>query len=150
MPTLPESARRTGAQLGRRAAVPHERERKDLEAMTPCARSMKMLKDRSYIVAKVEQRLQMPNAPFPITRDAFGFGDLLVAAPGIGIFLVQVTSTANLNAREKKARGIPELRTWLESGGRFWLHGWSKKGPRGKRKTWQLSVREITIEDLQG
>jgi hypothetical protein len=109
--------------------------------MTPSARSTKWLKDRGYIVARVEQRLPIPG--MFVTRDAFGFGDLLAARPGNGIFLVQVTSTSNLNAREKKARQIPELWTWLKSGGQFWLHGWSKKGPRGKRKVWTLTERLI-------
>ena len=77
--------------------------------MTPTARSMNWLRKRGWIVARVEQRLHMPKSPFPITKDAFGFGDLLAAHPELGIALVQVTSTANLNARQRKICETPEI-----------------------------------------
>lgn len=115
--------------------------------MSPTQRSMKWARDNGYIVAKVEQRIPAPG--LFITRDAFGFGDLLLAG-GTEIALVQVTSTGNLSAREAKARTKckKELRIWLLASGKFWLHGWSMKGARGKRKTWQLKQRELTLESL--
>lgn len=113
--------------------------------MTPSARSVQWFKNRGYIVARVEQRLHIPGSPWPRTKDAFGFGDLLVALENFGVALIQVTSTGNLNAREKKSRELPELREWLKSGGRFILHGWAKRGARGKRKKWTLAEREIVL-----
>jgi hypothetical protein len=110
--------------------------------MTPSARSTKYLRALGFIVARVEQRLPIPGKF--VTRDAFNFGDLLVAKPNYGVALVQVTSRSNMNARERKAREIPELKVWLDSGGKFLLHGWGKKGPRGKRKKW--AMREIQFE----
>jgi hypothetical protein len=122
--------------------------------MTPTARSMKYFRDQKVPCCRVEQRLPIPGKF--VTKDAFGFGDLLVlgylhyadvVGPHFreaGISLIQVTSTANLNAREEKIRGIPEAVMWAESGGRIFLQGWSKKGPRGKRKVWTLTEREIT------
>lgn len=114
--------------------------------MTPTARSTQWLKDNGYIVAKVEQRLPIPGKF--ITRDAFNFGDLLCAGCGNkemfgAIALVQVTSTGNMSAREKKILAIPEAALWVNAGGEIWLHGWSKKGARGERKTWQLTQRRI-------
>jgi hypothetical protein len=112
--------------------------------VTPGARSMKHFREKGFIVAKVEQRLPIPGKF--VTRDCLGFGDLLVAKPGWGVALVQVTSTANLSAREQKALDISALYTWLQSGGRFLLQGWRKGGARGERKTWKLTEREITNE----
>lgn len=110
--------------------------------ISPTARSMKHLREAGYIVAKVEQRLPIPGQF--VTRDAFNVGDLLVARPPNEITLVQVTSTANLSAREKKARLSEELAIWLASGGRFVLHGWGRKRVKGtSRKTWQLTERTI-------
>lgn len=114
--------------------------------MTPSARSTKWLRDLGFIVCKVEQRLPIPGKF--ITRDAFNIGDLLVAKEGFGIALVQVTSMSNLAARERNAREIPELPKWLAAGGKFLMHGWAKKGPRGKRKTWQLVERTIEGESF--
>lgn len=108
---------------------------------------MAELRDRGFIVCKVEQRLPIPGKF--ITKDAFGFGDLLIAGEGYGIALVQVTSTSNLSARQKKALAIPELRKWLTCKGKLLLHGWAKRGPRGARKTWTLVEREITLSDFQ-
>lgn len=126
--------------------------------MTPTARSMKYLRDHGYIACRVEQRLHMPKSPFPITKDAFGFGDLLVAKVGSPsyvdvdvshgppaiyrepgqIALVQVTSGSNHNARKEKIAAEPLAAKWKEAGGIIILHSWAKKGPRGKRKKWTL------------
>ena len=114
--------------------------------MNPTARSMRYFKDRGYIVARVEQRLPIPG--MFITLDAFGFGDLLVASPGFGIALVQSTTFTNLKARQKKAKALPEFRKWRHSGGKVIFHGWVKRGPRGKRKTWQLA--EDVFDALKG
>ena len=133
--------------------------------MTPSARSTKYLRDQGYIVTRVEQRLQMPKSPFPITKDAFGFGDLLVAyvrgclpvlhiSPATEqalrvVALVQVTSRANHNARKTKiltehdplanpcAHCMAPI--WRSAGGKILLQSWAKRGPRGKRKTWQVT-----------
>lgn len=108
--------------------------------MMPGQRSMKRLRSFGFCVARVEQRLPIPGKF--VTKDAFGCGDLLIAKPDWGVGLVQVTSRANLNAREKKSRAIPELKIWLESGGRFVLQGWQK---RKKSGFWEMTEREIVL-----
>lgn len=119
--------------------------------MTPTARSSKWLRDRGWIVARVEQRLHMPKAAFPITKDAFGFGDLLAAHMDRGIALVQVTSTGNLTKRVTKItqdKKVSDYATmWLQSGGHIQVHGWAKRGPRGKRKTYQIKAEEVVLSD---
>ena len=121
--------------------------------MTPTQRSTHYLRDNGFIVCRVEQRLHMPKSPFPITKDAFGFGDLLAAyaAPDIVspyfdaadpkpsmIVLVQVTSGSNHNARKEKIAAEPLAAKWKKAGGMILLHSWAKRGPRGKKKRWTL------------
>lgn len=101
---------------------------------------MKRLRSFGFSVARVEQRLPIPNKF--VTKDCFGCGDLLIARADWGIGLVQVISRANLNARERKSRAIPELQIWLESGGRFVLQGWQK---RKKSRFWEMTEREIML-----
>lgn len=81
-------------------------------------------------------------------HDLFNVFDLVAMLTGVGIMGVQVTSTSNLSARRKKLLASQEARTWIECGGRVRLHGWSKKGPRGKRKTWCLTEQELTRADF--
>lgn len=120
------------------------KKRKKPKSVLP--RSLKHFRDAGFIVHKTEHW----NAFAKRRIDCFGFGDLLVAGPVFGLIaLVQVTTTANLAARRKKAMAIPALRIWLASGGRFLLHGWSKRGPRGKRKRWELTQQEIKLSDLE-
>jgi hypothetical protein len=120
--------------------------------MTPTARSMKWLRDRGWIVARVEQRLIIPDAPYPITRDAFGFGDLLAAHRLGGIVLIQATDLTSITKRAEKILRDPKVATnaacWLRAGGTIMLHGWGKRGPKD-RKRWKLDQRTI-IEQPKG
>lgn len=101
---------------------------------------MNYLREQGFIVAKVEQRLPIPGQF--ITKDCFGFGDLLAAGKE-GIFLVQVTSGSNHNARRTKILEEPLALQWKLAGGKTLLHSWSKRGPRGKRKVWTLKAEEL-------
>ena len=116
--------------------------------MSPMQRSIAWLKQSGYHVAKLERW----NAWAKIRQDIWG-ADLLAFIPveegweviPRQIYLIQVTTTANISARQKKILSIPEAAAWVKAGHRFVVHGWSKKGPRGKRKTWQLTEREILV-----
>jgi hypothetical protein len=123
---------------------------------------MQYFKKAGFIVARVEQRLHMPGRPFPVTRDAFGFGDLLVAHHDPKVTaLVQVTATGDMNRRIRKIGGTPadasnekqaaeaeiarhNAAIWLAAGNKIIVHGWAKRGPRGKQKRWTLTEQEIT------
>jgi len=121
---------------------------------------MQYYRKLGFIVARVEQTVHMPAAPFPMKRDAFGFGDLLITKPGFGAALVQVTDASSVSARINKIRGIPKnlddlkqlkeaehayknAKIWLQGPNRIFVHGWRKGRPRGKRKTWTLTEHEI-------
>ena len=75
------------------------------------------------------------------------------AQAGFGAALVQVTSSAHVPERARKIMDTEDIRlnaiVWLNAGGRILLQGWSKKGPRGKRKVWTLMQREIVCEEGQ-
>lgn len=100
--------------------------------------SVKHLEADGWTVATVEQRI--PHTF--ITRDCFGFADLLAMSPSKGVMLVQVTggtSTSNFHARVAKTKAEPRHAIWLASGGRIQVHSWEGKG--SKR---ELRVLEIT------
>ena len=103
--------------------------------------STKALESQGWTVATVEQRI--PHTF--ITRDAYGFADLLACSPSRGVMLVQVTggaSTSNFHARVAKIRAEARAGIWLASGGRIQVHSWEGKG---KQRT--CRVFEITKEN---
>lgn len=113
--------------------------------MTPTQRSLKRLRDAGYTIAITEHW-----NPFArVRQDLFGFIDLLAIGMN-GIFAIQTTSGSNVAARIKKITELPAAREWLESGQRIFVHGWAKRGPRGKRKVWTCREVEITLADFVG
>jgi hypothetical protein len=80
--------------------------------------------------------------------DAFGFGDLLALDGQPGAVLLQVTSSAHVADRVTKIREecTEAARAWLAAGNRIVVIGWSKRGKRGARKTWQPRFVEVVLE----
>ena len=106
--------------------------------MSPTARSLAWFRKNGFLAAVVEKW----NPHAMIRQDVHGFGDILASHEG-GIYLVQVTSRANMSARRKKIEDEPRAALWKAHTGRILLMAWSKKGPRGKRKTWTLEQVEL-------
>ena len=133
---------------------------------SPTSRSMKFLRGLGYIVTKAEQRLPIPG--MFVTKDAFGFGDLLVCKTGrLGATLVQVTAAPMFNRRVNKIMGIPEDKNdeakleeyakiraqaivWLSARNRIVVHEWKKKGPRGEPKRWRVRIGEVYVDKKDG
>jgi len=112
---------------------------------SPTQRSLKLLRDAGYQVAILEHW----NGFIKRRQDLWNFGDLLaVKASQNGSIIVQTTSTANMSARVNKIRDIAEAQVWLAAGNQIIVHGWAKRGDRGKRKLWECKVRPITGEDF--
>ena len=83
--------------------------------------------------------------------DLFNWLDIVAIHPKhSGVMGVQTTTTSHANERLKKARGIPELKIWLKAGNPLNLITWTQKlaKTRSKRKTWVVTDREVTLEDL--
>jgi hypothetical protein len=118
--------------------------------MTPSARSIHELRALGFRADKTEQRLPIPGKF--VTRDTFGFGDILACHHAGGILLLQVTDRSSVNKHILKAsaellededgeRAPNPIRVnvieWIEAGGRFEIWGWSQSGPRGETKRWR-------------
>jgi hypothetical protein len=73
---------------------------------------------------------------------------VLAIHPGEPYLAVQSITGTNVAARLAKALALPALRTWLEADCRFEVHGWWKKGRRGKRKLWVLTRRPVRLAEL--
>lgn len=115
--------------------------------MTPTSRTLKLLKSEGKISGIVEHW----NAFTHQRKDLFGFIDIIsLDATAKKIWGVQCTSTGNMNARIKKIKieCAEYALEWLKSGGYIEVIGWSKKGKCGKRKLWQPSRKEITLQDF--
>jgi hypothetical protein len=107
----------------------------------------KRLRDCGWIVGKTEQDMRIPDKTIPggykiFKRDLFGFADLVAVHPDSpGTLYVQTTvnlgshKTERLEKIEASSATIPLLKAGNQV--EFW--GWRKIGPRGKRKTWQVS-----------
>lgn len=112
--------------------------------MTPTARTLAFLRSDLGMQAGVVEKWN-PHAR--IRQDLFGFADLIACSPAHGIVAIQATSGDNVSKRIAKIRNEPRAVRWLESHGRIWVVGWSKKGPRGKRKLWTPRIVEILRAD---
>jgi hypothetical protein len=123
-------------------------------ASKPTQRSLAHLRQEGWTVCIVEKYLPARgNMKFPRRIDAFGFGDLLACRAWARtdnptertekeIALVQTTGSPSSGGwfaqHRAKILALPEFQQWKDAGGLVLLHGWAKRGPRGKRKVWTL------------
>jgi hypothetical protein len=120
---------------------------------SPTKRSLDKMRSESWAVCVIEK--WVPNSPQGfkgplITRDAWGFGDLLAVRSNTqGATLVQTTSGPNAATRLEKMKSIPEAQTWLLAGNRIVIHSWLKRGGRDERKLWSCREIEVTLELLR-
>lgn len=101
--------------------------------------SIKALEAAGWTCFVVEQRIP---GTF-ITRDVFGFADILACSPTRGIMLVQVTTGDHMANRVTKTKAEPRHAIWLASGGRIQVHGWAVRAGQKER---ECRVLEITKE----
>src|SRR5262245_38026673 len=108
---------------------------------SPTQRSIASLKERGFTLIAIVEKWN----PWSKTRnDLFGMFDILAVGGNI-VLGVQTTSGSNHNARVTKLKANPNLTLWMASNHRGCeVHSWSKKGPRGKRKTWQCRMEVFT------
>mgnify|MGYP001584489199 FL=1 len=105
--------------------------------MTPTQRSLQKMRAEGWFCAITERW----NPWAKIRQDLFGFVDLLCFKGDITL-AVQVTTGDNVSARLAKIGQSQAAQLWLESPTRrIAVHGWAKRGPRGKRKQW--TCREV-------
>lgn len=115
--------------------------------MSPTARSLREMRGRGYHCAVVEKW----NAFAKIRIDLFGFGDILCFKDGeSGVTAIQATTSPNISARLKKINENSYVQPWLRCGNNLIVHGWSLKGKKGERKTYELDERPIPISSSLG
>ena len=106
---------------------------------SPTSRSLEKMRKAGFLAEVVEKWNQWAR----VRKDLFGFIDVL-AIRGDYIIAVQTTSASNVSARIQKIRNSPEAVKWLACSTRkIWVHGWAKRGAKGKRKMW--ACREIEV-----
>ncbi len=119
-------------------------------AAGPAARSLAELRKQGYYAQVVERWI-------PMTRrrlDLYGFIDIVAidsAGALPGVLAVQATSTSNMSARLQKicTECADEARAWLQTGNRIEIHGWAKRGAKGKRKLWTLRRHTVELPELE-
>lgn len=72
-----------------------------------------------------------------------GMGRLLVGHAAIALVQCFPDTGGGFAKHRDKINAIPELAIWKAAGGRVFLQGWAKKGPRGKVKRWTMREEEL-------
>lgn len=119
---------------------------------SPTQRSLKLLRDQGWTVDITEHWVSLhrkpgSKGPRGVRRDLFGCIDLVALRHG-ELAGIQTTSGPG-SARIAKIKAEPRMVTWLEAGGTLYVHGWAKRGARGKRKLWDCRVIKLTLDDLR-
>jgi hypothetical protein len=105
---------------------------------SPTQRSLKKLKDEGYVAEVVEKRI--PHTK--ITKDLYGFIDILAVGHGETL-AVQTTTGSHVANRLTKINSSANLQPVKAAGWRVIVHGWAKRGARGKPKLW--TCREVEV-----
>ncbi len=112
---------------------------------SPTQRSLKELRRLGWTCQVVERFCRFSKRRI----DLFGFIDIVAISAECGyIMAVQSTTTANQANRIAKILAEPRAKEWIQSSGRLFVHGWAKRGAKGKRKLWALCETEIELKDF--
>ncbi len=114
-------------------------------ADSPTTRSLDRLRKRGWTPGIVERRC----GRF-VTKDLWGFADIIAMKLGEIPVLIQTTTGSNLAARRTKIYASDLAADALQSGFRVVLHGWRKiKVKRGgKAMVWTLREEEVTLGQI--
>ena len=119
--------------------------------MTSNARSIQYLQSLGFtcqVVEKWNPWVRRPDGGKGVRVDLFSVIDIIAIGPGLKRPLgVQATTQSEKGRHLVKIMAEPKALKWLKSGGDLVLHCWAKRGPRGKRKTWQLEETKIKKSD---
>ena len=108
--------------------------------MTPCARTLALMRRSGYLAAVVESWLPYANR----RRDLFGCFDVLAVHPvRREMVLIQTTTAGHLAHRLAKVKAAAELPGLLAAGCKVQVHGWKRQGTR-----WHVKVVEMRAADL--
>lgn len=102
--------------------------------------SMDRLESEGWTVQLVEYRIPKTF----ITKDCFGFGDILAISPSRGTMLVQATGGGNGSTRIKKIQTEPKAGIWMACGNRIQVQDWVKVKNQKER---ECRIYEIDFKD---
>jgi hypothetical protein len=106
-------------------------------------RTLALVRKQGFLAAVVEKW----NHHRKIRQDLFGFADVIAVDPDQGQFLLfQTTSYSGFSSRRKKILSSGDAKTWLQAGGRIFVHGWQQKNGKGTR--WSVREEEVTLGDF--
>ena len=108
-------------------------------ASVPTQRTLKKLRAEGYLCAIVEHWNQFAH----VRQDLFGIIDIIAVHPikkkVLGI--QACTDTGGQASKHKqKCEENKNLKTWLQSGCKFEIWAWAKKGKAKQRKLWTLRI----------
>jgi len=120
--------------------------------ISPLARTMQFHRDLGRVVIKTEHNIKIHG--HRITRDFLGIIDCIAIDPETGeVWATQATDGSHAATRVKK---LLNHKIDLPDGGQIlaillmkradWIvevHGWAKRGGRGKRKLWSASIAKL-------
>lgn len=109
---------------------------------SPTQRTLALLRKGGWPLVAITERW---NSFAKCRNDLYGFIDVL-ACKGDLTLAVQTTTGDNVSHRFDRMRYLPAVVHWLQSPSRHLvIHGWSKRGERGKRKTWTCRVVRLRL-----
>lgn len=110
---------------------------------SPTQRSLKYMRDQGCIAAVVEKYNQYAK----VRQDLFGFIDVVAVMPGQrGVIGIQTTTASNAASRMLKVLSEPRALAWVQAGNSIQIHGWAKRGARGKAKRWTLAFFRKAVQ----
>lgn len=112
--------------------------KKRSKSTSPTQRTLAECRKRGYTAAVVEHW----NSYVKIRQDLFGCIDIVALTPD-GILAIQACSGTDHARRADKILAEPRAKKWVESGGRFEVWSWAKRGERGARKLWTLRIEDV-------
>lgn len=121
--------------------------------VSPTKRTLDRARKQGFHADVVERWIGPPGNPrLRKRRDLFGFIDIIALDGSPGSLGIQATTASNAASRVLKIRiECYELaRTWLEAGNRIQVWGWAKKGAKGVRKTWQVRIVDLQLDEFNG
>lgn len=107
--------------------------------MSPTQRTLAELRKQGFTACVVEKW----NPHAKIRQDLFSFIDIVAMKPFEPLLAVQATSTGNIASRLTKIADTALSQDWISTGNRLEVWGWAKRGARGKRKVWTLTVKVL-------
>lgn len=110
---------------------------------------MKLCREYEWYPWKVERWIERAKKRL----DLYGCIDVLAVRPGLPLLGIQSCANSSVAAHLEKIRNLEgpsreAIAIWLDQGLGLEVWGWAKKGPAGKRKTWQVRRVEVLPEDV--